>query len=110
MNDLEYGTEYPNSHLDISYPADPRTVRFRPPCSRTAVASAPATRFSAIRWPSTATSTISSTGFLDEGYAFVNVNYSLVPEYQFPVPVYQLDQALAFLTITPPSISSTWTT
>lgn len=34
---------------------------------------------------------------VENGYNLVNVNYALVPDYKFPVPVIQMNQAINFL-------------
>ncbi|WP_417503656.1 alpha/beta hydrolase [Microbacterium sp.] len=97
VNDLEYGTEFPNSHIDISIPADAAdgplpTIVFTHGGGFFAgdkVLADPLAIDSDVNFL--------FDQFLDQGYAFVNVNYALVPEYHFPTPVEQLDQALAFL-------------
>ncbi|WP_141013696.1 alpha/beta hydrolase [Nocardioides sambongensis] len=97
VNDLEYGTEYPNSHLDISYPAD------APDGPLPTIVFTHGGGFFAgdkvLADPLAIDSDVNFLfdRFLEQGFAFVNVNYALVPEYHFPTPVEQLDQALAFL-------------
>lgn len=97
VNDLEYGTQYPNSHLDISYPAN-SPVDSLP----TIVYTHGGGFFGGDKVLGDPLAIDSDVNFLfdrivEEGYAFVNVNYALVPEYHFPTPVRQLDEALAFL-------------
>lgn len=38
-----------------------------------------------------------SISFVENGYNMVNVSYALVPDYKFPVPVLQMNQAINFL-------------
>lgn len=97
INDIAYGTEYPNSYLDIIYP-DSNTEMDRP------------TLFyfhgggflggsKNMGDPMTANE---ATALLDDlcaqGYNIVNVDYALVPDYRFPVPLKQVSQAIRFIT------------
>jgi acetyl esterase/lipase len=97
VNDLEYGTEYPNSHLDISYPENGQVGRLP-----TIVFTHGGGFFGGDKVLGDPLAIDSDVNFVfdrlvEQGYAFVNVNYALVPEYQFPTPVHQLDEALGFL-------------
>lgn len=97
VNDLEYGTLFPNSHLDISYPAETPSGPLP-----TIVYTHGGGYFGGDKVLGDPLAVDSDVNFVfdrivEQGYAFVNVNYALVPEYHFPTPVLQLDEALAFL-------------
>jgi acetyl esterase/lipase len=97
VNDLEYGTEFPNSHLDISYPAD---IPDSP--LPTIVYTHGGGFFGGDKVLGDPLAIDSDVNFfpdriVERGFAFVNVNYALVPEYHFPSPVHQLNEALVFL-------------
>lgn len=98
VNDIQYGTEYENSYLDINYPdgvksADKPTIVFFHGggffCGDKVMGDPLAT-------------SDDSNCFLDslcmEGYNLVNVNYALVPDRHFPIPLIQVNQAMAYLT------------
>ena len=97
VHDIKYGNEYPNSYLDISYP-DVDTTKQRP------------TVFyfhgggyfggdKAMGDPMAVDN--ESFTLLDSvvlrGYNLVNVNYALVPDCHFPVPLIQMNEAINFL-------------
>lgn len=97
VNDITYGTEFPNSHLDISYPAEASQDSLP-----TIVFTHGGGFFGGDKVLGDPLAVDSDVNYLfdrivEQGYAFVNVNYALVPEYHFPTPVRQLDQALSFL-------------
>jgi acetyl esterase/lipase len=97
VNDLTYGTQFPNSHLDISYPADLPDGPVP-----TIVYTHGGGFFGGDKVLGDPLAIDSDINFLfdrilERGYAFVNVNYALVPEHRFPTPVRQLDEALVFL-------------
>lgn len=95
--DLNYAKQYPNSYLDISYP-DHDTTRVRP----TIVYFHGGGFFGGSKvMGDPLASGDDSNYLLDslvlEGYNLVNVDYALVPDYHFPVPVYQMNQAINYL-------------
>lgn len=98
INDLNYSSEYPNGFLDITYPDNQLTVK-RP----TIVNFHGGGYFggSKTMGDPLAESSKNSNYFYDElsrqGYNVVNVDYALVPDYHFPVPLIQMNQAFEFL-------------
>ena len=98
VNDICYGTKYPNSHLDIWYPEGDKTVK-RPTIiymhgggcifgdkvvgDPLAVGSGRDIDFCAV--------------MAKKGYNVVNVNYALAPEYRFPVQVEQVNEMLGYM-------------
>lgn len=97
-NDVEYGTEYPNSYLDIyrSTVADEErhgTLIY--------------IHGGGYTWgdkaggdPNAADGALSSyfESFLKQGYDVVSINYAFAPEYQYPTPILQISQAVQYLT------------
>jgi acetyl esterase/lipase len=100
ISDISYGNEYPNSSLDF-YVADDNLTELKPvfiyihgggyiwgdkysgdPFSE----NGEATSLSSYFQP-----------FLDAGFRVVSLNYALAPEYPYPIPVYQVNQAMEFL-------------
>lgn len=97
LNDIRYAEEYPNSFLDISYP-DSDIEKVRP----TFIYIHGGGFFGGdkIAGDPLAVNTDSNYLFdsiILEGYNLVNMNYALVPQYLFPTPELQLDQAIRFL-------------
>jgi acetyl esterase/lipase len=97
VNDITYGEQYPNSHLDISYPAGSTDGPLP-----TIVFAHGGGFFGGDKVLGDPLAVDSDVNYLfdrivGQGYAFVNVNYALVPEHHFPTPVHQLDEALEFL-------------
>jgi len=96
-NDIAYGDEYPNSYLDISYPDNDLTL------DRPTIVFFHGGGFfggdKVLGDPLAADgpANLLYDRIIEQGYNFVNVNYALVPEYRFPTPVQQVDQALSFL-------------
>lgn len=98
-NDIQYGTTYPNSYLDV-YIADADPTVSRP-------------TFVVVHGggfilgdksggdPNAAeggdTIALGNGPVLDAGYNVVSIGYALAPQYEYPTPVVQLGQALAFL-------------
>lgn len=97
-NDLNYSNEYPNSFLDITYTND-QVEEDRP----TIINFHGGGYFggSKTMGDPLAESSKNSNYFYDElskqGYNVVNVDYALVPDYPFPVPLIQMNQAFEFL-------------
>lgn len=97
LNDIKYGEEYPNSFLDISYP-DGEIEKPRP--TFLYIHGGGFFGGDKIAGDPLAVNTDSNYLFdsiTHEGYNLVNINYALVPQYRFPTPELQLDQAIAFL-------------
>lgn len=97
LNDIRYAEEYPNRFLDISYP-DSDIEKVRP----TFIYIHGGGFFGGdkIAGDPLAVNTDSNYLFdsiILEGYNLVNMNYALVPQYLFPTPELQLDQAIRFL-------------
>ena len=97
LNDIRYGEEYPNSFLDISYP-DSDMEKVRP----TFLYIHGGGFFGGDKIAGDPLAVNSDSNYLfdsiiQEGYNLVNMNYALVPQYHFPTPELQLDQAIAFL-------------
>lgn len=96
INDICYGTEYPNSFLDITYP-DTDTEADRPTvfyfhgggffCGSKSMGDPMAVD----------ESNALITDICAQGYNIVNVDYALVPDYHFPVPLIQMNMALRFI-------------
>lgn len=97
LNDIQYGEEYPNSFLDISYP-DSDVEKARP----TFLYIHGGGFFGGDKIAGDPLAVNSDSNYLFdsiilEGYNLVNLNYALVPQYRFPTPELQLDQAIRFL-------------
>jgi len=97
VTEIRYGEKYPNSYLDITYPSTDTTAK-RP----TVVYFHGGGFFGgdkALGDPMAAEDDVNRLfrEIVANGYNFVNVNYALVPDYHFPVPLEQMVQALEFL-------------
>jgi acetyl esterase/lipase len=95
ITEIAYADEYPNSFLDITYPDSDTSVR-RP----TLVYFHGGGFFAGSKSAGDPLASSDVTSLLDDicaaGYNVVNVNYGLVPDCHFPVPVIQANQALAW--------------
>lgn len=97
INDICYGTEYPNSYLDIYI------ANNNPSVSRPTVIMIHGGGFvwgdKAEGDPNGNTSGTAQyiNSFLDEGYNLVSINYVFAPEYLYPTPMYRISQAVEFL-------------
>jgi acetyl esterase len=98
--DLRYGTEYPNSFLDIWYPtSDGRASR------PTVIYMHGGGFFMGSKNWGDPLAGGGPSGALQEpikliakqGFNVVNLDYALAPEYRYPVPLIQLNQAIDFL-------------
>lgn len=97
ITEIQYGTDYPNSYLDISYPSEEISID-RPTviylhgggffCGDKSLGDPMAADDGANRI---------LNGIVNHGYNLVNINYALVPDSHFPIPLIQLEQAIAFL-------------
>ena len=96
INDIAYGTEYPNSFLDITYP-DSNREEDRP----TLFYFHGGGFFGGSKNMGDPMAASDSTALIDDlcaqGYNIVNVDYALVPEYHFPVPLIQMNEAIRFI-------------
>lgn len=97
VNDIKYADEYPNSYLDISYPNTDSSIK-RP----TIVLFHGGGYFGGDKAMGDPMAVNDDANMLfdklvENGYNLVNVNYALVPDYKFPVPVIQMNQAINFL-------------
>lgn len=97
ITELQYAKEYPNSYLDITYP-DENTQVERP----TLVYFHGGGFFGGSKSNGDPLAEGDATALLDdlcaEGFNLVNIDYALVPEYHFPVPLIQANEAFRFLT------------
>ena len=96
INDIAYGTEYPNSYLDIVYPDSDVDVD-RP----TLFYFHGGGFFGGSKNMGDPMAANEATALLDDlcaqGYNIVNVDYALVPEHRFPVPLVQMNEAIRFI-------------
>lgn len=96
INDIAYGTEYPNSFLDITYP-DSHTEINRP----TLFYFHGGGFFGGSKSMGDPMVANEATALLDDlcaqGYNIVNVDYAFVPDYHFPVPLIQMNEAIHFI-------------
>ena len=95
ISELAYGTEYPNSYLDVIYPNSDLTAD-RP----TLFYFHGGGFFAGSKNMGDPLASSEATELLDDlcarGYNIVNVDYTLVPDYRFPVPLIQMNQAIAY--------------
>lgn len=96
ISNLCYGTEYPNSFLDITYPtAD--TEADRP----TVFYFHGGGFFGGSKEMGDPMAVSENDALLidlcAQGYNIVNVDYALVPDFHFPVPLIQMNQAIRFI-------------
>ena len=96
MTEIRYSEVYPNSFLDIIYPnAD--TAKQRP----TLIYFHGGGFFGGSKSVGDPLAGSDATALLDdlcaEGFNLVNIDYALVPEYHFPVPLIQANMAFQFL-------------
>lgn len=96
INDIAYGTEYPNSYLDITYP-DSNTEIDRP----TLFYFHGGGFFGGSKNMGDPMAASEATALLDDlcaqDYNIVNVDYALVPDYHFPIPLLQINEAIRFI-------------
>ena len=96
INDIAYGTTYPNSYLDITYPdADVHVDR------PTLFYFHGGGFFGGSKNMGDPMAASEATALIDDlcaqGFNIVNVDYALVPDYRFPVPLLQMSEAIAFI-------------
>ena len=99
VTEIAYGDKYPNSYLDITYPTQNTSIK-RPTVvyfhgggyfgGDKSMGDPMAVKDDANRL---------FTEIVANGYNFINVNYALVPEYHFPIPLNQMNQAINYLSV-----------
>lgn len=96
ISDIKYGTEYSNSFLDITYP-DSNTEIDHP----TLFYFHGGGFFGGSKNMGDPMAANEATALIDDlcaqGYNIVNVDYALVPDYHFPVPLIQMNEAIRFI-------------
>ena len=96
ISEINYDTEYPNSFLDITYPDENREVD-RP----TLFYFHGGGFFAGSKNMGDPMAATEATYLLDDicaaGYNIINVDYALVPDYHFPVPLIQANRAFAYM-------------
>ena len=96
ITEIKYSEVYPNSFLDITYP-DADTAEQRP----TLIYFHGGGFFGGSKSVGDPLAGSDATALLDdicaEGFNLVNIDYALVPEYHFPVPLIQANMAFQFL-------------
>ncbi len=96
ISEIAYSTEYPNSFLDITYP-DSNTETDRP----TLFYFHGGGFFGGSKNMGDPMAASEVTALIDDlcaqGYNIVNVDYALVPDYHFPVPLVQMNEAIRFI-------------
>lgn len=96
ISEIKYSDEYPNSYFDIVYP-DENTKEVRP----TLIYFHGGGFFAGSKNMGDPMAANDTTALLDDlcaqGYNLVNIDYALVPDYHFPTPLIQANQAFAYL-------------
>lgn len=97
VTEIQYGTDYPNSYLDITYPNEDTSA-----CRPTVVYFHGGGFFGGDKSMGDPMAVDDDANRLFEevvqnGFNFVNVNYGLVPDCHFSVPLIQMNQAIAHL-------------
>ena len=96
ISEIKYDTEYPNSYLDITYPNENRETD-RP----TLFYFHGGGFFAGSKNMGDPMAATEATALLDDicsaGYNIVNVDYALVPDHHFPVPLIQANKAFEYI-------------
>ena len=97
ITEIKYSDHYPNSYLDITYPN-----RGRDASNPTLIYFHGGGFFGGSKRVGDPLAESDATALLDdicaEGFNLVNIDYVLVPEYHFPDPLIQANEAFRFLT------------
>jgi acetyl esterase/lipase len=97
ITEVKYSEDYPNSFIDITYPDENRETS-RP----TLIYFHGGGFFGGSKSVGDPLAESDATALLDdicaEGFNLVNIDYVLVPEYHFPAPLVQANEAFQFLT------------
>ena len=96
ITEIRYSENYPNSYLDITYPN-----KDKDPSNPTLIYFHGGGYFGGSKNVGDPLSGSDATALLDdicsEGFNLVNIDYVLVPEYHFPDPLIQANEAFRFL-------------
>ena len=96
ITEIKYSENYPNSYLDITYPNEERDAS-----NPTLIYFHGGGFFGGSKNVGDPLAGSDSTALLDdicaEGFNLVNIDYVLVPEYHFPDPLVQANEAFRFL-------------
>lgn len=96
ISEIKYDEEYPNSFLDITYPNE-NVEEDRP----TIFYFHGGGFFAGSKNMADPMAASDATALIDDicaqGFNIVNVDYALVPDYRFPVPVIQANRAIEFI-------------
>ena len=96
ITEIKYSENYPNSYLDITYPNEERNAS-----NPTLIYFHGGGFFGGRKNVGDPLAGSDSTALLDdicaEGFNLVNIDYVLVPEYHFPDPLVQANEAFRFL-------------
>lgn len=95
INDIQYGTQYPNSFLDI-YVSNKDISTLRP--TYIFIHGGGFVTGDKVEEDKSGRSEIDYyTSFTNAGYNVVSINYAFAPEYPYPTPLYQVSEAVEFL-------------
>lgn len=96
VTEIKYSENYPNSYLDITYPNEDRDAS-----NPTLIYFHGGGFFGGSKGVGDPLAESDATALLDdicaEGFNLVNIDYVLVPEYHFPDPLIQANEAFRFL-------------
>ena len=96
ITEIKYSDDYPNSFLDITYPDE--TVETQRP---TLIYFHGGGFFGGSKCDGDPLAETDASTLLDdicsEGFNIVNIDYALVPDYRFPTPLIQANEAFRFL-------------
>lgn len=97
ITEIKYSENYPNSFMDITYPSEDRDSSYP-----TLIYFHGGGFFGGSKNVGDPLAGSDATALLDdicaEGFNLVNIDYVLVPEYHFPEPLIQANEAFQFLT------------
>lgn len=97
INDIQYGTQYPNSFLDI-YVSNHDLSILRP--TYIFIHGGGFVTGDKVEEDQSGRTEIDYyTSFTNAGYNVVSINYAFAPEYPYPTPLYQMSEAIEFLKV-----------